>query len=119
VDARKLRVLDPDVSDADRSKIQTTMEGPMVLDGVRFSEIAFQSTSAQPAGTDRWNVRGNLTLHGQTHPVTASVTLKDGHYRGSAILLQRDFGIVPITLAGGTVKVKDAVEINFDIILAP
>jgi polyisoprenoid-binding protein YceI len=63
-------------------------------------------------------VRGQLTLHGRTQPVTVSVTLKDGRYQGFATLKQRDFGIKPVSIAGGTVKVKDEVRIEFDIALA-
>jgi len=39
-----------------------------------------------------------------------------GRYRGTAALKQRDFGIDPITIAGGTVKVKDEVKVEFDIV---
>jgi YceI-like protein len=117
VDARKLRVLDPEASPDTRSKIQATMEGPTVLDSKRFPEISFQSTAVEPTGGGHWAVRGKLTLHGQTRPVTVNVALVDGHYRGSATLKQRDFGIPPIRVAGGTVKVKDEVKIEFDIVL--
>jgi hypothetical protein len=58
-------------------------------------------------------------LHGKTSPVAVEVTLKDGHYKGSARLKQREFGITPISLAGGTVKVKDEVAVEFDIVLLP
>jgi len=38
-------------------------------------------------------------------------------YRGSATLKQTDFGITPVTVAGGTVKVKNEVKVEFDIAL--
>ncbi len=44
------------------------------------------------------------------------VSLDGGHYRGSASLKQSDFGINPIRIAGETVKVKDEVEIELDIV---
>ena len=120
VDARKLRVLDPEASADTRAKIQKTMEGPQVLDSSRFPEIAFRFSAAEKAGAAHWVVRGELTLHGQTHPVLVDVTEeKDGVYRGSATLRQRDFGIKPVSLAGGTVKVKDEVKIEFEIVLRP
>jgi len=53
----------------------------------------------------------------QDHPVAVEVTLKDQHYRGSTTLKQTDFGIKPVTVAGGTVKVKDDVKIEFEIAL--
>ena len=118
VDARKLRVLDPGLSADKRVEVQKTMDGPQVLDSSRFPEISFRSTAIEKMGADHWTVRGNLTLHGQTRPVAVQVALRDGDYRGSATLKQRDFGIAPVSIAGGTVKVKDEVKIEFDIILA-
>jgi len=94
------------------------MHGPQVLDADRYPEIHFRSTTVEPNGADHWRVSGNLDLHGQTHPVTADVTLKDGVYQGSAILKQTAFGITPVTVAGGTVKVKDEVRIEFQISLS-
>jgi polyisoprenoid-binding protein YceI len=117
IDARKLRVLDTDVSTDTRSKIQETMLGPQVLDADHFPEIFFQSARLEPKGPNHWVVHGKLALHGQERPIAVEVTLKDGSYRGSAALKQTDFGITPVTVAGGTVKVKDEIKIEFDIAL--
>jgi polyisoprenoid-binding protein YceI len=117
IDARTLRVLDPDVSDGTRAQIQQTMLGSQVLDTDHFSEIRFQSTEVEPKGPDHWIVHGNLGLHGKDRLITFEVTLKDGRYRGSATVRQTDFGITPVTVAGGTVKVKDDVKIEFEIAL--
>lgn len=118
VDAAKLQVLDPEVSANTRAQIQKTMQGPAVLDSARFPEISFISTSISAAGGERWTVAGNLTLHGQTKPVRVEVSLKDEHYRGGASIKQTDFGITPVTVAAGAVKVKDLVRIEFDIALS-
>ncbi|HJY85820.1 MAG TPA: YceI family protein [Candidatus Acidoferrales bacterium] len=117
VDARQLRVLDPDLPADKRAQVQKTMEGPEVLDSARFPEIRFRSSSVGKKGRDGWTVNGDLTLHGQTHPIAVEVNLQDGHYRGSAKLKQRDFGMKPVSVAGGTVKVKDEVKITFDLVL--
>ena len=117
VDARKLRVLDPDASAETRAKIQETMLGPQVLDAYRYPQIHFKSTAIEPNGRDAWIVRGMLELHGQSHPVAVDVTLKDGMYRGTALLKQTAFGIKPVSIAGGTVNVKDEVRIEFEIAL--
>jgi len=117
VRARELRVIDPGVSPKDRGQTQATMEGPEVLDVKRFPEISFQSTSVQKKGERHWTVRGNLTLHGQTSAIDLEVADKDGHYQGSALLRQRDFGMTPVSIAGGTVRVKDEVKVEFDIVL--
>ena len=115
VHATALRVRDPDASEKDRSEIQSTMLGPQVLDSQHYPEIAFQSTSVEPASSGGWTVRGSLTLHGQTRPVTVAASEKDGHYVGSALVRQTDFGIKPVRVAGGTIKVKDEIRIEFDI----
>jgi polyisoprenoid-binding protein YceI len=115
VDARALRVLDPGVSEKDRADIQSTMLGPKVLDSEKFPEIRFRSTSIGEGGDDKWIVRGDLTLHGQTHPLKVDVTGSDGHYAGSVRLSQKDFGITPVSIAGGSVKVKDEILVEFEI----
>jgi polyisoprenoid-binding protein YceI len=117
IDARKLRVLDPEASDSTRAQIQETMLGTQVLDADHFPEIRFQSTGVEQKGPDHWIVHGNLGLHGKDHPIAVEVTLKDERYRGSATLKQTDFGITPVTVAGGTVKVKNEVKIEFEIAL--
>src|ERR1700676_5207381 len=116
VDARALRVIDKDDSEKDRAEVQKTMLGPEVLDSERHQEIVFKSTGAEPDGQGRWTLRGNLTLHGQTRPVTVSVTLKDGHYTGQSSVKQTDFGIKPPGKAG--VRAKDEVRVEFDVRLA-
>jgi polyisoprenoid-binding protein YceI len=85
VDARTLRVIDKDDSEKDRAEVQKTMLGSEVLDSERHQEIVFKSTGAEPAGKGRWTLRGNLTLRGQTRPVTVQVTLKDGRYTGKLL----------------------------------
>ena len=118
VEAGALRVVDPKASEKDRAEIQKTMLGPDVLDTARFHEIVFRSTSVDAAGSGAWTLRGNLTLHGQTKPVAVEVHEKEGRYTGSALLKQTDFGMKPVRVAGGTVKVKDQVRIEFDIQLS-
>jgi polyisoprenoid-binding protein YceI len=118
-DARALQVVDPDTSEKDRSEIQKTMLGPDVLDSERFHEIVFQSTTVEQNGAERWVVHGSLTLHGQSQPVTVDVVHQADHYTGHATIKQTNFGIKPVRIAGGTVKVKDEVRIEFDVQLAP
>lgn len=117
VDARKMRVLDPEASADTQAQIQKTMLGPQVLDSERFPDIHFQSTEVEAKGTDHWVVHGVLDLHGQSRPVTVDVALKDGMYRGTATLKQTGFGMKPVTVAGGTVKVKDEIKVEFEIAL--
>jgi polyisoprenoid-binding protein YceI len=116
VDARTLRVLDSDVSEKDRTEIQSTMLGPKVLDSAEFHEIRFHSTDVSRAGEARWILHGDLTLHGQARPVKVDVEHRDGRYRGSAQLRQKEFGITPVTVAGGSIRVKDEIRVEFEIV---
>jgi len=111
-----LQVRDPDVSSKDRAQIRSTMLGPEVLDSQRYPEIVFRSTAAEPSGTGSWRLEGTLALHGQTRAVVAEVKeTAEGHYVGTARLKQTDFGITPVKVAGGAVRVKDEIRIDFDI----
>jgi polyisoprenoid-binding protein YceI len=113
VNARELRVLDKDASEKERAEVQKTMLGPEVLDSDAHQEIVFKSTAADAAGQGRWTLHGNLTLRGQTRPVTVQVILKDGRYTGETTVKQTDFGITPPGKAG--VRAKDEVKIEFDV----
>lgn len=116
ITASKLKVLDKESSDSEKEKIQTRMLGPEVLDTAQHKEIRFKSTQVQSVGQGMWQVTGDLTLHGQTHPVAFRVQKVNGRYQGVAEVKQSDFGISPISIAGGGVKVKDIVRIEFDIV---
>jgi polyisoprenoid-binding protein YceI len=115
IEAGKLKVLDPQLDENKRAEVQRTMLGPSVLDTAQYPEIKFRSTKATSAGANAWNVTGDLTLHGQTHAVTVSVKEESGTYSGAAKLKQTDFGITPISVGGGTVKVKDELKLDFQI----
>jgi hypothetical protein len=49
--------------------------------------------------------------------ISFEVALKDGLYQGAAVLKQSGFGITPVKIAGGTVKVKDEIKVVFSIAL--
>jgi polyisoprenoid-binding protein YceI len=119
VDTRNLRVVDPDASANDRAQIQTRMLGPEVLDASRFPEIRFDSDTADRTASHAWIVHGRLTLHGETRALTVAVNQDQRHYKGSVTLKQTDFGMTPISVAGGAVKVKDELTIDFDIVAQP
>jgi polyisoprenoid-binding protein YceI len=116
VDVRRMEVRDPGISAKDREEVQTRMLGPDVLDAGRFARVAFRSTTVEASGPDGWQVRGDLELHGRVRPITMRVVREGGRYKGSAKLRQSDFGITPISIAGGVVKVKDEVTIDFEIV---
>ena len=118
VDSRRMKVLDPQMNPSRRQEVQERMLGPEVLDSTRFLQITFDSTSVERS-KDLYVVHGQLSLHGVTRPIAVNVRSESGRYKGTFTLKQRDFGIAPISIAGGTVKVKDELQIEFDIRTAP
>ena len=63
---------------------------------------------------------GELTLHGVTRqqPVAVRLFVTGDIVRaqGEATVRQSDYGIRPITVAGGMLKVKDELKLTFDIV---
>jgi polyisoprenoid-binding protein YceI len=118
VNAAKLRVEDAKASGKDRAEIQATMLGETVLNASQFQEIRFRSTRVEPAGPSAWKVDGDLTLHGETHPVSMEAHESNGRFDGSCRFNFTQFGIKPVKVAGGAVRVKDEVQVQFEIQLA-
>ncbi len=118
VDSRRMKVIDPQMNSSRRQEVQERMLGPEVLDTTRFPQITFESTSVERS-KDLYVVHGQLSLHGVTQPVVVSVRSENGRYKGTCTLKQRTYAIAPISIAGGTVKVKDELQIEFDIRTAP
>jgi len=115
IESQRMKALEPHLSPEKRQQVQERMLSPEVLDVARFPQIKFESTSVEQAGAGRLVVRGLLFLHGVTRPITVNVHTENGYYIGNATLKQRDFGITPVSIAGGTVRVKDELKIEFDI----
>lgn len=115
IEAARMQVQDPP---SRRDRVQANMVGPKVLDIEHYQTITFRSVKIDASDPAHWTVIGDLTLHGQTHPVTVHVDRTDPtHFKGSATIRQSLFGITPITIAGGTVRVKDDVKVSFAISL--
>lgn len=113
--AKEMKVTDTDVSDKDRAKIQADMLGPKVLNAEKFPQIRFKSLEIKPAGAGHLRVTGMLELHGVSKQITLEITGGGDHYQGKTKLKQSDFGIEPFSAGGGTVKVKDELDLDFDI----
>jgi polyisoprenoid-binding protein YceI len=119
--SQEMKVLDPGTSDSERATIESTMKSDKVLDPARFPEITFVSAlveapSGETASPAHYLVHGNLTLHGVSRPVELNVSFSDGYYTGKVTLKQTDFNITPVKIAGGAVRVKDLIEIVFEIV---
>jgi polyisoprenoid-binding protein YceI len=117
-----IQVIDPKESAKDRAEVQKTMETE-VLRISEYPRITFESTEIEQSGsTNQLRVHGRLTIRGKTQAVAiplALARLDDGTYRavGKYRFKQTSFGIKPIRLGGGTVRVKDELQTEFEIFL--
>ena len=118
VEAAKMTVEpDPKISADDQATIQKHMQ-EMALESVRYPEIHFRSTRVEKLSNSDWKVDGELSLHGVTKPVSLSVKQSGGTYIAHTVLKQTDFNITPISIGGGVIKVKNEIEIDFQIVPA-
>jgi polyisoprenoid-binding protein YceI len=124
IPTKSMTVVDPGESEKDRRDVQATMEGEKVLDVAKFPEITFTSSgvSAAKKSSEGWELTlsGNLKLHGVAKPVSfpLHVRVNNNELRGQGELsvLQTDYGITPVKVGGGAVKVKDKLKITFNIV---
>lgn len=124
IDAKSMTVLDKKVSDKDRAEIFNSMHNE-VLESAKYPKISFKSASVSnvnPSGGDNYSfvLNGDLTLHGVTKsvavPVSATITPQQLRAIGKYTLKQTDFGIKPYSAGGGTIKVKNEIVINFNLV---
>jgi polyisoprenoid-binding protein YceI len=122
VEANSLEVMD-DISNKDRQEIESTMN-QTVLETEKYPAITFDTRSAtvEALGGNgyRASLSGNLALHGVSQAVVIPVIvtqmgdmLRAG---GEFLLLQTDFGITLVKVAGGALKVKDELKFIFEIV---
>ena len=124
IESKSLAVLDPNASEKDRREVQATMEGPRVLNVTAFPEISFRSTGLgdlkQTGQEWEGTLTGILKLHGIERTVVFPIRVKLENDRlnawGEVFINQREFGITPISLAGGAVRVKDRVKVTFSLL---
>ncbi len=103
----------------DVKEIQEKMLGPENLAAARHPEIQFRTTAVDAKDRDTLMVTGPLTIRGVTKTVSAPIRVeRPGNdavaFSGELRVKQSDYGIKPASVAG-VVKVKDAVEIRFQI----
>ena len=111
-----------DVSDGDRRTIERTMHDE-VLEDARFPEIVYHcpKASARPGAGGQLDVAldGELTLHGVARPqlITAKLSVTGPLLRafGEFTVRQSDYHIKPVSIAAGSLKVKDELKCAFDI----
>jgi len=95
-----------------------------VMESAKYPAIIFEGTaiSANQIGEGRYQVKvnGNLSLHGVTRSLTVpgQLSILGDMFRASGefALSQASYGIQPVSVAGGTLKLKDELKFKFDIV---
>jgi polyisoprenoid-binding protein YceI len=118
-----MEVLD-EMKNEDRKKLEQTMFDE-VLDVKHFPTALFESKDVAVQKLDnsevlRAHVTGDLTFHGMTqmHSFDARVTPMGTMLRisGDFALRQSDYGIKPVSFAGGGLRLKDEVKFRFELV---
>lgn len=120
--ASSLQVMD-DIKSKDRGEMESTMN-QSVLESEKYPDIVFQSTCASPnqisEGRYQVNMNGNLSLHGVTRSLMVPLQLaflgEMFRASGECSIAQSSFGIQPVSVAGGSLKLKDELKFTFDIV---
>jgi polyisoprenoid-binding protein YceI len=110
-----LQVIDQDESEKNKVEIRRMMLSDKLLESAKYPVITFRSTAFNQLTPDTAEVAGMLTVHGTSRAVSVKVVKSGDRYTGSTRLKQTDLGLTPISVAGGAVKVKDEVKIDFDV----
>jgi polyisoprenoid-binding protein YceI len=101
------------LTDADRADIKGTLRGK-ILNTRQYPTITF--TSSRVHGTaESFRIDGDLTIVGVTRPVTIEGQLGAGRAHGSAVIVQSQWGIRPYSAFFGALKLRDEVEVQFDL----
>jgi polyisoprenoid-binding protein YceI len=116
-DAGSLRVIEGTggiqaLGEDDIANIHQTIDDEVL----KRREIAFRSTRAEPTGDgDRFTVEGELTLAGQTRPISFELDVADdGALSASAVVSQTEWGMKPYSALFGALKVHDDVEVALE-----
>ncbi len=125
VDAHSLELIDR-VSELERREMERRMWNE-VLEIATYREFTIQGQALSAMQTDQGHYRlrlaANLTLHGTTsrHEFdTELIIFADGlRLGGQTTVKLSDHGIRAVTALGGAIKLKDELQITFDLAALP
>jgi len=81
--------------DTNNEKLDAHLKSPDFFNAVEFSEMTFKSSATKKVGDDKYEVTGDITIHGVTKPLTVTMT-KTGQVtgrRGESIGFEMEFQI--------------------------
>jgi polyisoprenoid-binding protein YceI len=103
------------LTDSDRAEIERNIREKALRTD---RPITFRSTSV--AGTpEAFQIEGELTIGATTAPLTVRGRLTGDRVSGSATVAQSRWGIKPYSAFLGALKLRDEVEVAFDVGLKP
>jgi len=120
IEAASLAEVGKDFSEDDRKAIDKDVR-EKALEVSKHPQIVFRSTRVIPKSTGeteyQLEIRGNLTLHGVTRPVTVPtrVMIQEGVLtaRGKFTVRHTDYQIERLSAAVGTVKAANEIQVSF------
>jgi polyisoprenoid-binding protein YceI len=112
-----------DISDGDRREMERLMNQE-VLETAKFPEITYVANGipVSKMGESLYSatLNGTLTLRGvaRMQPIVARVALQGSMLRASGdfLLSQSNYGIKPVSVAGGALKLKDELKLQFEMV---
>jgi polyisoprenoid-binding protein YceI len=107
----------------DRKKMEQLMN-ESVLDVEHFPTVEYKSKAitVEKQANDllRANAAGELSFHGVMQPLSLDARIMNLgpilRISGQFSLRQSDYGIKPVSFAGGTLRLKDELMFNFDLV---
>jgi polyisoprenoid-binding protein YceI len=99
-----------DVADIERDM------GVKVLHPDKYPTANFRSKSIQEK-EGGYNINGDLSLHGVTKSIDFDIDTSGENLKGTITLLQKNYGIKPFKAMMGTLKIKNEINIRFDLSL--
>jgi len=129
-----------DVEHPERSKVEATIQAASIrthnevrdndlrssnfLEVDKYPTMTFKSTQIEASGGDRYTVTGDLTIKGNTRPVTLHLVKygeftdpKMGHrigYAAQGEINRRDFGMTFAAVLDGKFVVSNEIQINIE-----
>ena len=123
IQANSLKVIcalkDGERSDALKEKDIADIEKDMagkVLHPDKYPTVNFRSKTIQEK-EGGYHINGVLSLHGVTKSIDFDIDTNCENLKGMITILQKDYGIKPFRAMMGTLKIKNEVNIGFDLSL--
>ncbi len=107
----QMRYKEKDIADIEKDM------GVKVLHPDNFPTVNFSSKAIHEKD-GRYKINGDLSLHGVTKTIDFDIDSRSGNLKGMITLLQKGYGIKPFNAMIGTLKIKNEINIGFDLPLS-